>query len=179
MSMKPTPPNRGGRRSSGFLADVTSAGPAFRLARDPRERGRRVVGNRPGPADTMRDAGTTDRPRQEAEEQQGIYVISVAARILAMHPQTLRKYERIGLVTPSRTIGMLRLYSEVDIARIKLIKHLVGDLGLNLAGVQLALALFNQLLNMRAHVRMLEGRELKAFLEESLDEMFALLHANL
>ena len=60
----------------------------------------------------------------------GLYVISVAARLLEMHPQTLRKYERSGLVRPSRTVGMLRLYSEEDIVRLRLIKHLVGDLGL-------------------------------------------------
>ena len=179
MSMKPRPPNRGRRPWSAPVTNVTTSGPTFRLAEDPQERGRRIASNAPGPVETIRQAGRTNRPRQEAEREQGIYVISVAARILEMHPQTLRKYERIGLVTPSRTMGMLRLYSEVDIARIKLIKHLVVDLGLNLAGVQLALALFNHLLDMRAHVRMLEGRELKSFLEESLDDMFALLHTNL
>jgi MerR family transcriptional regulator/heat shock protein HspR len=107
----------------------------------------------------------------------GTYVISVAARLLEMHPQTLRKYERIGLVTPSRTMGMLRLYSDEDIARLGLIKHLVGNLGLNLAGVQLALELFNRLLDMEAALRRLEGRSLKVSLEESLDEVFELLHA--
>ena len=79
-------------------------------------------------------------------EVEGLYIISVAARILEMHPQTLRKYERVGLVTPSRTGGSLRLYSEEDIARLKLIKHLVGDLGLNLAGVQIVIEVFNHLL---------------------------------
>ena len=54
-------------------------------------------------------------------EGEGIYVISVAARLLKMHPQTLRKYERAGLVRPSRTVGMLRLYSEEDIVRLRLI----------------------------------------------------------
>ena len=77
---------------------------------------------------------------------EGVYIISVAARLLEMHPQTLRKYERVGLVTPSRTGGALRLYSEEDIARLRLIKHLVGDLGLNLAGVQLVIGVFNHLL---------------------------------
>ena len=84
--------------------------------------------------------------RIEKQDYEGVYIISVAARILEMHPQTLRKYERIGLVRPSRTVGMLRLYSEEDVARLKLIKHLVGELGLNLAGVQLALGIFNRLL---------------------------------
>lgn len=81
-------------------------------------------------------------------EIRGVYVISVAARLLNVHPQTLRKYERVGLVQPSRSIGMLRLYSEEDVARLRLIKHLVEDLGLNLAGVELALSLTARLLQM-------------------------------
>ena len=107
----------------------------------------------------------------------GIYVISVAARILRMHPQTLRKYERVGLVRPSRTVGMLRLYSEEDILRLRLIKHLVVELGLNLAGVQLVLDLFNRLLSVKEGVTMWEGEELKGFLDGSLDEIFQLLYA--
>ena len=55
--------------------------------------------------------------------EDGLYVISVAARRLEMHPQTLRKYERAGLVRPARTVGRLRLYSEEDIVRLRLIKH--------------------------------------------------------
>ena len=74
-----------------------------------------------------------------SHEQQGLYIISVAARILDMHPQTLRKYERIGLVHPSRTIGMLRLYSEIDVAKLRIIKHLVEELRINLAGVGLVM----------------------------------------
>ena len=65
-----------------------------------------------------------------------LYLISVAARLLDMHPQTLRKYERLGLVRPSRTIGSIRLYSREELARIRLIKHLVDEDGINLAGVQ-------------------------------------------
>ena len=106
---------------------------------------------------------------------QGVYVISVVARILHMHPQTLRKYERFGLVSPSRTVGMLRLYSEEDIARLRLIKHLVGELGLNLAGVHLALGIFNHLLEMRSRLHLLEGQSLKRSLEDKVDEMIALL----
>ena len=106
---------------------------------------------------------------------EGVYIISVAARILEMHPQTLRKYERIGLVRPSRTIGMLRLYSDEDVARLRLIKHLVGDMGLNLAGVQLALRLFNRLLRMKSNINNLEGEPLKRALDESLDEMIRIL----
>ena len=113
------------------------------------------------------------------DELMGTYVISVAARLLHMHPQTLRKYERIGLIMPSRTVGMLRLYSEHDIVRLRLIKHLVEELGLNLAGVQLALGLFTRLLDIRGGLAQIEGNDdLKAYLEKRLDEMFDLLDPN-
>ena len=113
--------------------------------------------------------------RQQYDQMQGVYIISVAARVLQMHPQTLRKYERIGLVSPSRTVGMLRLYSEEDIARLRLIKHLVDELGLNLAGVELALKLFGRLVNMRMQAQELEGDELKSFLDTSVSQMLSLL----
>ena len=69
-----------------------------------------------------------------------LFFISTAARILGMHPQTLRKYERLGLVRPSRTIGSMRLYSRDELHRLKLIKRLVDDSGINLAGVRRLLA---------------------------------------
>ena len=65
-----------------------------------------------------------------------VYFISMAARLLHMHPQTLRKYERLGLVRPTRTVGSMRLYSREELDRLRLIKHLVDELGINLAGVQ-------------------------------------------
>jgi MerR family transcriptional regulator/heat shock protein HspR len=68
--------------------------------------------------------------------QQELFFISVASEMLGMHPQTLRKYERLGLVRPSRTIGSMRLYSRGEIQRLRLIKHLVEEAGINLAGVQ-------------------------------------------
>ena len=120
----------------------------------------------------------TGRTR-ERDDLMGTYVISVAARLLRMHPQTLRKYERIGLIMPSRTVGMLRLYSEQDIVRLRLIKHLVEELGLNLAGVQLALGLFTRLIDIRGALTQLEGNsDLKGYLERRLDEMFDLLDPN-
>jgi len=70
-----------------------------------------------------------------------IIFISMAARVLGMHPQTLRKYERLGLVQPSRTVGSMRVYSREEIARLRLIKRLVDDLGVNLAGVQQLLSI--------------------------------------
>ena len=111
----------------------------------------------------------------QTPELEGVYIISVAARILEMHPQTLRKYERIGLVRPSRTDGMLRLYSEEDVMRLRLIKRLVGELGLNLAGVQLALRIFNRLLQMKAQARAADGKTLRRDIDRSIDELFAIL----
>jgi MerR family transcriptional regulator/heat shock protein HspR len=70
-----------------------------------------------------------------------LYLISVAARMLGMHPQTLRKYERLGLVQPNRTIGSMRLYSRGELERLKAIKRLVDDAGINLAGVQRLLSI--------------------------------------
>jgi MerR family transcriptional regulator/heat shock protein HspR len=60
----------------------------------------------------------------------------MAARMLDMHPQTLRKYERLGLVRPTRTLGSMRVYSHDELERLRLIKHLVEEAGVNLAGVQ-------------------------------------------
>ena len=73
--------------------------------------------------------------------EQDLYFISVAARMLGMHPQTLRKYERLGLVQPTRTIGSMRLYSHDELDRLKIIKRLVDDAGINLAGVQRLLSI--------------------------------------
>jgi len=81
-----------------------------------------------------------------------VFVISVAARLVEMHPQTLRKYEREGLIAPSRTHGNLRLYSDQDIERLRQVKYLVETRGLNLAGVQLALELTHQLRSLKDQV---------------------------
>ena len=73
--------------------------------------------------------------------EQDLFLISMAADMLGMHPQTLRKYERLGLIQPSRTIGSMRLYSRDELERLRLIKHLVDELGINLAGVQRLLSI--------------------------------------
>src|SRR5918994_3136051 len=73
--------------------------------------------------------------------QQELFFISVAAEMLGMHPQTLRKYERLGLVQPTRTIGSMRLYSREELERLRIIKRLVEDGGINLAGVQRLLSI--------------------------------------
>ena len=81
--------------------------------------------------------------------KQDLYFISMAAEMLGMHPQTLRKYERLGLVQPSRTIGSMRLYSREQLERLRLIKHLVDDAGINLAGVQRLLSVAEVVERMR------------------------------
>jgi MerR family transcriptional regulator, heat shock protein HspR len=81
-----------------------------------------------------------------------LFIISVAARLVEMHPQTLRKYEREGLVAPSRTQGNLRLYSDRDIERLRQVKYLVEERGLNLAGVQLVLELTHRLRERRGRL---------------------------
>jgi MerR family transcriptional regulator, heat shock protein HspR len=70
-----------------------------------------------------------------------LFFISMAARMLGMHPQTLRKYERLGLIRPTRTIGSVRVYSRDELERLRVIKHLVDEAGVNLAGVQRLLSI--------------------------------------
>ena len=88
------------------------------------------------------------------------YMISVAAELVGMHPQTLRMYEQKGLVQPQRTAGNTRLYSEADLERLRLIQKLTTQLGLNLAGVQTVLELEEQLQRMQARMERLE-REMR------------------
>lgn len=81
--------------------------------------------------------------------QDDIFLISVAARMLGMHPQTLRKYERLGLVQPTRTVGSMRLYTRDELERLRVIKRLVDDGGINLAGVQRLLSIAEVVQRMR------------------------------
>jgi MerR family transcriptional regulator/heat shock protein HspR len=85
-----------------------------------------------------------------------LYVISVVARLLGMHQQTLRYYERTGIITPSRSRGNVRLYSEQDVARLRQIKRLMDDLGVNLAGAEVILRMRDRLEQMEARIRELE-----------------------
>jgi MerR family transcriptional regulator/heat shock protein HspR len=85
----------------------------------------------------------TDRQEQMAD--MACFVISVAARLLNVHPQTLRYYERAGLISPSRSRGNIRLYSTRDIERAQQIKRLIEDLGVNLAGVEVIMKLTEQM----------------------------------
>lgn len=97
----------------------------------------------------------------EASREQPRYMISVAAELVGMHPQTLRLYETKGLVRPSRTPGGTRLYSEADVARLRLVQRLTGELGLNLAGVEHVFRLQGELERLRRRLERLE-REFRA-----------------
>jgi MerR family transcriptional regulator, heat shock protein HspR len=98
-----------------------------------------------------------DRPR---------YMISVAADLVGMHPQTLRIYESKGLLRPKRTAGNTRLYSEADIERLRLIQQLTNELGLNLAGVEQVLRLEDELQRMH---RLLDRMERQ--MREAINEV--------
>ena len=87
------------------------------------------------------------------------YMISVAAELVGMHPQTLRMYETRGLVRPRRTPGNTRLYSESDLERLRTVAQLTGELGLNLAGVERVLELEDEVMRLQARLARME-REL-------------------
>jgi MerR family transcriptional regulator/heat shock protein HspR len=93
-------------------------------------------------------------------DDRGRYMISVAAELVGMHPQTLRIYESKGLVQPKRTSGNTRLYSETDLERLRLIQRLTTDYGLNLAGVEMVLGLEDQMRRMQRRMDRME-RELR------------------
>ncbi len=93
------------------------------------------------------------------------YMISVAADLVGMHPQTLRIYESKGLIRPKRTAGNTRLYSEADLDRLRLIQRLTNELGLNLAGVEHVIRLQDELVRMRNRLDRME-REMRRAINE-------------
>ena len=105
---------------------------------------RRIPMTRPQPSTGER---AQQPPRQSPRPNRvaGVYVISVAARLADMHPQTLRKYDKEGLVRPQRSGGSRRLYSDSDVERLRVIRRLADGLGLNLNGVSLVLDLVRSL----------------------------------
>ena len=123
--------------------------------------------------DTQQNGDESGRGEEFDAEIEGVYIISVAARILDMHPQTLRKYERLGLINPGRTVGMLRLYSQEDIRKVFLIRHLMEDLGLNLAGVEFALNLVENLQGFKQYLHSVaEGTGVDPVIEPAMAQLF-------
>ena len=108
---------------------------------------------------------------RDDDTTRGVYMISVAAELAGMHPQTLRIYEARGLITPKRSPKNTRLYSQEDVERLRRIQELTGELGMNLAGVEKVFELENEMARMRRRMRSLERQadrvqqELQAELE--------------
>jgi MerR family transcriptional regulator/heat shock protein HspR len=92
----------------------------------------------------------------EEREDRAVYIISVAAELAGVHPQTLRIYERKGLVRPARTSGNTRRYSDRDIERLRMIQQLTQEEGINLAGVRMIVELERQIEQMRAEVERMQ-----------------------
>src|SRR6266513_5626697 len=105
--------------------------------------------------------GPASRAEQGGGEERALYIISVAAELAGVHPQTLRIYERKGLLNPARTAGNTRRYSDRDIARLRAIQTLTQEHGVNLAGVQMIVELQNELHRMRERMERM-SRELDA-----------------
>lgn len=105
-------------------------------------------------------------PREGQGRQTACFVISVAARLLNVHPQTLRYYERAGLIRPSRSKGNIRLYSPEDLQRAMQIKRLIEDLGVNLAGVEVIMRLTDRLRDQEEQLA-----DLRARLDACTDEV--------
>ena len=102
-----------------------------------------------------------EREQQEQPDDRALYIISVAAELTGVHPQTLRIYERKGLLNPARTAGNTRRYSERDIDRLRAIQELTQEHGINLAGVKMIVELQNELDRMRSRMERMT-RELNA-----------------
>ena len=94
---------------------------------------------------------------QHHHDEMACYVISVAARLLEVHPQTLRYYERAGLIRPSRSKGNIRLYSRADVEQARAIKRLMNELGVNLAGVEVILRLTSRIRQLEREVESLRA----------------------
>jgi MerR family transcriptional regulator/heat shock protein HspR len=122
-------------------------------------------------------AGRRPRRRSEIEErldqERGVFMISVAAELAEMHPQTLRMYEARGLITPKRSPKNTRLYSQADVERLRRIQRMTGEEGLNLAGVETVLELEHRLERMRADLARMRKRatEMESKMTEELERL--------
>ena len=92
-----------------------------------------------------------------SQNDEPCYVISVAARMVGVQTHTLRYYERIGIIEPSRSRGNIRLYSEKDIARLRRVKNLMADLGVNLAGIEVILRMTQRMIKLQRQIEEMES----------------------
>src|SRR5947207_8984572 len=115
----------------------------------------------------------TRRSARKLHEDQAVFMISVAAELADMHPQTLRIYEQRGLITPQRSPGGTRLYSQGDVERLRRIQKMTAEMGMNLAGVERVLALEDQLQRMSRRFEAMERRaeEMRAEMEERIERV--------
>jgi MerR family transcriptional regulator/heat shock protein HspR len=129
---------------------------------------------------TTTRTGRTTTTRVEVASDRGVFMISVAAELADMHPQTLRMYEARGLIEPKRSPKGTRLYSHSDVERLRRIQEMTAELGMNLAGVERVLELEQQLALMQRKVAALDKRatELKAEVER-LEELRRELRAEI
>lgn len=111
--------------------------------------------------------------RREPDRAQGVYMISVAAELAGMHPQTLRIYETRGLITPKRSAKNTRLYSQEDVERLRRIQELTTELGMNLAGVEKVFEMELEMERMQRRMRALErqAQQIQVELEEELERV--------
>src|SRR3954454_22071615 len=117
---------------------------------------------------------TSSRRKQgHPQRDQGVYMISVAAELAGMHPQTLRIYESRGLITPKSSAGKTRLYSQEDVDRLRRIQELTSELGMNLAGVEKVFELEDELEKMRARMERLQSKttELEQEMADELERV--------
>lgn len=114
---------------------------------------------------TDKDKSVADLDNQQPDDEAGLYVISVAAELSGLHPQTLRQYDRLGLVSPNRTVGRNRRYSLRDIASLRMVQRLTGE-GINHAGIKRIIELESAMANMAIEVAQLRI-EVDALLKEN------------
>jgi MerR family transcriptional regulator/heat shock protein HspR len=112
-----------------------------------------------------KDKSAKDLDSQQPDDEAGLYVISVAAELSGLHPQTLRQYDRLGLVSPNRTVGRNRRYSLRDIASLRMVQRLSGE-GINHAGIKRIIELESAMANMAIEVAQLRI-EVDALLKEN------------
>lgn len=113
---------------------------------------------------------STRRTKGQPDRDQGVYMISVAAELAGMHPQTLRIYEARGLISPKRSAGKTRLYSQEDVDRLRRIQELTSELGMNLAGVEKVFELEEELERVRARMSRLQAKT-EELEQEMADEL--------
>jgi MerR family transcriptional regulator, heat shock protein HspR len=131
--------------------------------------------------DTGRRRRVTHRVETAIDTERGVFMISVAAELAEMHPQTLRMYETRGLITPKRSPKKTRLYSQSDVERLRRIQRMTTDEGLNLAGVEAVLKMEEQVARMRSELERMRRRtkELEQEMNEEVERVRRSLKAEL